>query len=222
MTEEEMFSDIIEAFKELQIDEVIALVKQKLEKGVKAQDILHKGLIPGLREVGAKFERYEYFLSDLLMAGEIMKKCMEILNPILEKSVEKMPSMGKLLIGTVKGDIHDIGKNLFATLMRAAGFEVYDIGVDVPSEKFVEKVKEIKPDILGMSALLSTTAPYFKVVIEDLKKNNLRDKIFVMIGGPPLVTAEEVGADVYCNDAFKGVEYALDYIKRVKQSSISN
>lgn len=214
MNSEEIFSDIVESFKKLQRNKVIQLVNLKLMERVNAEDILTHGLVPGLREVGIKFENKEYFLSDLLFAADIMNTSMEILNPILERTVEKMPSTGKLVMGTVKEDIHDIGKNIFITLMKASGFEVHDLGVDVPAEKFVEKVEEVNPDVVGMSALLSTTAQYFKVVIDRLKESGLRDKVFVMIGGPPLVTAEEVGADVYCNNAFQGMETALENVSK--------
>lgn len=209
-----MFRDIIKAFEELREKDVLRLIEQKLKEGRPATEILTKGVIPGLNKVGERYERMEYFLAELLFAADLMNKCMEILTPLLEKETKKTPVKGKIVIGTVKGDIHDIGKNIFATLMKASGFEVFDLGVDVPAEKFVEKVKEVQPDIIGMSALLSTTAPYFKVVIDALKEAGLRDKVFVMIGGPPLVSAEEVGADVYCNDAFKGKIIAEEYVKK--------
>jgi len=212
-----MFEDIIRAFEELREEDVLRLVKQKLEEGYSATEVLTKGVIPGLNKVGEKYEQNEYFLAELLFAADLMNKCMEILTPLLEKEAKRAPVKGKIVIGTVKGDIHDIGKNIFATLMRASGFEVFDLGVDVSAEKFVEKVKEVKPDIVGMSALLSTTAPYFKVVIDALKEAGLRDEVFVMIGGPPLVSAEEVGADVYCDDAFKGKIVAEEYVKKKSQ-----
>jgi 5-methyltetrahydrofolate--homocysteine methyltransferase len=208
-----ILTDIVEAMANLQFDKCISLVKEKLSANIPARDILVDGLIPGLKKVGEKFESMEYFLSDLLFAAYIMNECMKILEPKLKEAVEKMPVIGKAVVGTVKGDIHDIGKNLFIILMKAAGFEVIDLGVDVSAEKFVEAVKEHKPDILGMSALLSTTAGYFKTVVEALKEAGLRDKLYIMIGGPPHVTAEEVGADIYCNDAFVGVRKALEYME---------
>ena len=220
MSESASLSEIAQAIVELtRRDEVISMVKKKLEAGTSAREILVNDLIPGLREVGRKFEEKEYFLADMLYSAITMNECMKILEPHLLKEVEKAESAGKIVLGTVAGDIHDIGKNLFATLARAAGFEVYDLGVDVPASKFVEKVKEVQPDIVAMSALLPTTAPYFKVVVEELKKADLRDKVFVLIGGPPLVTAQEVGADAYTNDAFVGVKTAQEYVKKKRGAS---
>ena len=220
MSETASLSEIAQAIVELRRrDEVISMVRKKLEAGASAREILVNDLIPGLREVGRKFEEKEYFLADMLYSAITMNECMKILEPHLLKEVEKAESAGKIVLGTVAGDIHDIGKNLFATLARAAGFEVYDLGVDVPASKFVEKVKEVQPDIVAMSALLPTTAPYFKVVVEELKKAGLRDKVFVLIGGPPLVTAQEVGADAYTNDAFVGVKIAQEYVKKKRGAS---
>ena len=220
MSETTSLSEFAQAIVELtRRDEVISMVKKKLEAGASAREILVNDLIPGLREVGRKFEEKEYFLADVLYSAITMNECMKILEPHLLKEVEKAESAGKIVLGTVAGDIHDIGKNLFATLARAAGFEVYDLGVDVPASKFVEKVKEVRPDIVAMSALLPTTAPYFKVVVEELKEADLRDKVFVLIGGPPLVTAQEVGADAYTNDAFIGVKTAQEYVKKKRGAS---
>jgi 5-methyltetrahydrofolate--homocysteine methyltransferase len=204
-------TDLIEAMAELEFERCISFVKEKLSTDTPARDILVDGLIPGLKKVGEKFESKEYFLSELIFASHIMNECMKILEPKLREDIEKMPFVGKAVVGTVKGDIHDIGKNIFITLMRASGFDVIDLGVDVSAEKFVEVVKEHKPEILGMSALLPTTVGYFKTVIEALKEVGLRNKLYIMIGGPPHVTAEEVGADIYCNDAFLGVKKALEY-----------
>lgn len=210
-------ANLIEAMANLEFEKCISLLNEELKKGTPARDILIRGLIPGLRKVGEKFESKEYFLSDLIFAAHIMNECMKILEPKLKEDVEKIPSLGKAVVGTVKGDVHDIGKNIFITLMRSAGFDVIDLGVDTSAETFVEAVKKHKPDILGMSALLSTTVGYFKNVIEALKEAGLRDKLYIMIGGPPLVTAEDVGADVYCNDAFLGVKKALEHMERKRK-----
>ena len=208
-----MFEDITEALVELREEDLLRLIEQTLKKGHSATEILTDGVIPGLNKVGQRYERMEYFLAELLFAADLMKRCMGILDPFLEEETERAPVKGKIVIGTVKGDMHDLGKNVFTTIVQAAGFEIYDLGVDVPAEKFVEKVREVEPNIVGMSALLSTTAPYFKVVVDALKEAGLRDDVFVMIGGPPLVSAEEVGADAYCNDAFKGKNMAEEYVK---------
>jgi len=211
---EKNFDKLIKAIADLDAEKSISLVKSCAESGISAREILVSALIPGLKEVGDKYEEGVYFLSELMFAAHIMNESMNILTPLLEREGEKIPFAGKLVIGTVQGDLHDIGKNIFIALMRAGGFKVYDLGVDVPAEKFVEKVKEVKPDILGMSAILSIATQNFKVVIEALKKVGLRDDVYVMIGGPPLVTAEEVGADYYCNDAFSGFQVAKEYIEK--------
>jgi len=210
--------EIGEALAELRT-ECIEMVKESLANGIPAREILTEGLIPGLQKVGEKFENQEYFLADMLFAAHIMSESMKILEPALTSDTEKVTTVGKAVVGTVKEDIHDIGKNIFITLMRASGFDVVDLGVDVPAEKFVESVREHEPDVLGMSALLSTTAGYFKTVTDALKEAGLRDKVYVMIGGPPLVTAEEAGADVYCNDAFTGVKKALEYMERKRKAA---
>jgi len=179
--------------------------------GVPPRRIVTEGIVPGMKEVGRRFEEKTYFLADMLFAVTITNECFDLLKPALEKEVEKPPSIGRLVVGTVKGDIHDIGKNIFAALMRVSGFETYDLGVDVPADQFAEKAKEVNADIVGASALLSTTAPYFKEVNRSLMKVGIRDRVLFMIGGPPLVTPEEVGADYHTNDAFKGVQRAQEY-----------
>jgi len=205
--------EINEAIAELQSD-CIQLVKANLMSGIPARKILTEGLIPGLKRVGEKFENKEYFLADMLFAAYVMNECMKVLEPALAEDTEKVPSVGKAVVGTVKDDIHDIGKNIFIALMRASGFDVHDLGINVPAEKFVKAVKEHEPDILGMSALLATTVGYFRTVTDALRRAGLRGKVYVMIGGPPHVAAEEVEADIYCNDAFFGVRKALEYIER--------
>jgi methanogenic corrinoid protein MtbC1 len=210
---ERQISDLASAIVELKLEETMKLLREKLAASTSPRDIVTKDLAVGLNEVGRRFSDKGYFLSDLLFAATIMDECMNILKPLLEKDAEKSPSVGKAVVGTVKGDMHDIGKNIFVTLMRAAGFEVHDLGVDIPAEKFIDEVEQVRSDILGMSALLSTTAPYFGVVIDELEKAGLRNKTYALIGGPQLVTAEEVGADAFCNDAYLGVKKALEHIK---------
>lgn len=210
--------ELIEALVELNEAVFLSLIGQKLNEGHSAIQIITDGVIPGLNKVGQRYERMEYFLSELLFAADLMKKGMEILDPLLEKDGETTRVKGKILTGTVKGDMHDLGKNIFVTIVQASGFEVQDLGVDVTSEQFVKKAEEFEPDIIGMSALLSTTAPYFETVITALKEAGLRDRVFIMIGGPPLVAAEEVGADAYCNNAFEGKKIAEEYIRSIDRS----
>ena len=168
MSETASLSEIAQAIVELtRRDEVISMVKKKLEAGASAREILVNDLIPGLREVGRKFEEKEYFLADMLYSAITMNECMKVLEPHLLKEVEKAESAGKIVLGTVAGDIHDIGKNLFATLARAAGFEVYDLGVDVSASKFVEKVKEEHADLIEMEKMKIEKADATALTYED-------------------------------------------------------
>ncbi len=155
-----------------------------------------------------------------MFAAFIMDSCMKKINPMLESEGDKTPTMGKIVIGTVKGDLHDIGKNIMISLLTGSNFQVYDLGIDVPSEKFVQKVKEIEADVLGMSALLVPTSKYFQVVIDALKKVQLRDKIFVIIGGS-IVTeelAKECGADACCTNAIQGLKLIREIVQCKKKT----
>jgi corrinoid protein of di/trimethylamine methyltransferase len=186
--------------------------------GIDPLKAIEEGLAQGIREVGNKFANGEVFLPELIMAAETMKKALEILEPELKKKKKERKTLGKVLLGTVAGDIHSIGKTIVASMLSANGFEVYDIGEDVPAGKFVEKVKELKPDILGLSALLTTTLPEQKVVIETLKKEGLRDKVKVIVGGAPTSRewAKEIGADGYGADATEAVEVVKKLLENSK------
>ncbi len=209
----ENLNDLVEAMVQLKLEATLEILHNKLAI-IPAEKILSKGLAIALENIGRKFENEEYFIAEMLFAVHIMKEGMKILGPELEKAAESKLKRGSLIIGTVRGDVHDIGKNIFITLMKASGFEVIDLGVDVPTEKFIQAVDEFKPNILGMSTLLSTTAQNFKIVTEALKAVGLRNSIYIMIGGPEYLTAEEANVDVYCNNAFQGVKKALEYISR--------
>jgi len=189
-------------------DEAVSAAKDAVKLGVDLLKVIEEGLAKGIREVGEKFANGEIFLPELVMAAETMKRALEILEPELRKEKRERKALGKVLLGTVAGDIHSIGKTIVASMLTANGFEVYDIGEDVPAEKFVEKVKELKPDVVGLSALLTTTLPEQRTVIEALKKEGLRDKVKVIIGGAPASRewAEEIGADGYGADAAEAVE----------------
>lgn len=206
--------DLVSAIAELDYQKVMILVNKYLGETVSARDILVKGLSPGLLIVGEHFENGEYFISELLFASEIMKDAAILLEPKMVEFSGDTPKVGVALIGTVAGDLHDIGKNIFKMLMKASGFKVIDLGVDISIETFVEAVSKYKPDILGMSALLTTTAPEFRKVISALKKSGLREHLFIVIGGPPHLSAKDAGADEYYNDAFKGVKAALEYMEK--------
>lgn len=184
------------------------LVQQALDEGVDAKEILNEGLLSGMMIVGGKFKRNEVFVPEVLVAARAMNAGLTILEPKLVEMGNE--PVGKAVIGTVKGDLHDIGKNLVAMMYKGAGFEVYDLGVDVSAEAFVEKAEEVGADVIGMSALLTTTMDNMKVVIDLLKEKGIRDKFIVMVGGAPITEAfaEEIGADYYTPDAASAAETA--------------
>jgi 5-methyltetrahydrofolate--homocysteine methyltransferase len=179
----------------------IGLTSQLLEAGASPQEILTKGLIEGMTEVGERFKCGEYFVPEMLIAARAMKQALEVLRPGLVNTGAR--PIGTIVIGTVRGDLHDIGKNLAAMFLEGAGFHVIDLGVDVPADKFISAVREQHADILGMSALLTTTMTYTAEVIRALKAANLRDKVKVIIGGAPITEAwaVQVGADAFALDA---------------------
>ena len=200
---------------------VLELTDQALNLGMEPQSLLFDALIPSLEEVGARFERGDFFVPEMLIAGRAMAGAMEVLRPLLaETGVE---TIGKFVMGTVKGDVHDIGKNLVNIMLEGAGFEVIDLGVQVAPEKFIEAVQEHKPDILGFSAFLTTTMPMFKANINALQKAGLRDQVIVMVGGAPVTQeyADAVGADGYAADASATVKRAKDLLAR-RRASVSS
>jgi methylmalonyl-CoA mutase cobalamin-binding domain/chain len=183
-----------------------------LERGWGPEQVLNKALVEGMRIVGVDFRDGILFVPEVLLAANAMKGGMEILRPLLvETGVEPI---GKIVIGTVKGDIHDIGKNLVSMMLEGAGFEVIDLGINNPVEKYLDALEKHRPDILGMSALLTTTMPYMKVVIDTLKQKGIRDDYIVLVGGAPLNEefGKAVGADAYCRDAAIAVETAKSLI----------
>ena len=194
--------------------EVVEGVDILLKRGWTPYDVLTKSLVEGMRIVGIDFRDGILFVPEVLMSANAMKAGMFILRPLL--AATGAPKMGKMVIGTVKGDIHDIGKNLVGMMMEGAGFEVIDLGVNNGVEKYLAAIAEHQPDILGMSALLTTTMPYMKVVIDTLKEKGLRNDYIVLVGGAPLNEsfAEAVGADAYCRDAAVAVETAMAMMAR--------
>jgi methylmalonyl-CoA mutase cobalamin-binding domain/chain len=192
--------------------EVLGLTNTGLEMGLAPETLLFEALIPSLEEVGARFERGDFFVPEMLIAGKAMAGALERLRPLLaETGVE---TVGTFVMGTVKGDVHDIGKNLVNIMLEGAGFHVIDLGVQVAPEKFVEAVKEYQPDIVGFSAFLTTTMPMFKANINALEKSGLRDKVVVMVGGAPVTQeyADAVGADAYAADASAAVSRAKEFM----------
>ncbi len=193
---------------------VLELTHEALEMQMEPQALLFEALIPSLEEVGARFERGDFFVPEMLIAGRAMAGAMEVLRPLLaETGVE---TVGKFLMGTVKGDVHDIGKNLVNIMLEGAGFEVIDLGVQVAPERFVEEIEKHQPDIVGFSAFLTTTMPMFKANINALEKAGLRDTVIIMVGGAPVTQeyADAVGADGYAADASATVKRAKDLLHR--------
>ncbi len=206
----QMQDDLYDGLKE-EIEEGVNIL---LERGWTPYDVLTTPLVGGMTIVGVDFRDGILFVPEVLLAANAMKGGMKILRPLLAET--GAPPMGKMVIGTVKGDIHDIGKNLVSMMMEGAGFDVVDLGINCDVDKYLEALEEHKPDILGLSALLTTTMPYMKVVIDTLKEKNIRDDYVVLVGGAPLneTFAEAIGADSYCRDAAVAVETAKDYMSR--------
>lgn len=204
----QMHDDLYDGLKE-EVEEGVRIL---LERGWAPYRILTEALVEGMRIVGIDFRDGILFVPEVLMAAKAMKAGMEILRPLLANTGAEQ--IGTMVIGTVKGDIHDIGKNLVAMMMEGAGFKVINLGINCDADKFVAAYKEHQPDILGMSALLTTTMPYMDVVIKRFKEEGLRDKVIVLVGGAPLnaAFAEEIEADAYCRDAAVAVETAKKLI----------
>lgn len=193
-------------------DEILASVKELLNRKMAPYEIMTQGLVGGMDIVGKDFGEGILFVPEVLMAAKAMKAGMSILQPLLAGA--DIPKAGTMVIGTVKGDIHDIGKNLVAMMMEGAGFKVVDLGNNVAVEKYLAAIDEHQPNILGMSALLTTTMPYMRLVIETLKEKKLRDKVTVLVGGAPVTDAfaEDIMADAYCRNAAVAVETAKKFI----------
>jgi len=207
---EQMMDDLYDGMRE-EIEEAVGIL---LERGWTPYDILTKALVAGMTIVGHDFRDGILFVPEVLLAANAMKGGMAILKPLLVET--GAPRMGKMVIGTVKGDIHDIGKNLVAMMMEGAGFEVIDMGINNAVEAYLETLEREQPDILGMSALLTTTMPYMKVVIDTLVAKGLRDDYIVLVGGAPLNEefSRAIGADAYCRDAAVAVETAKTLVAR--------
>ena len=190
---------------------VLELTQMALDKKIPLEDIITQGLTAGMQVVGEKFATKEYYIPDMLASAQAVGAAMDVLKPYLES--QHVETKGKFAIVTVKGDIHDIGKNIVAILLKGAGYEVFDLGIDVPTEKIVEYVREEKPGYLGLSALLTTTMVAMGEIVEALKKNGLRDKVKILIGGAAVSNeyAQEIGADAYCVDGFEAVRVLDGY-----------
>lgn len=203
-----MMDDLYDGYAE----EIVEEVEECLSRGMAPYDVLTRGLVAGMEIVGVDFRDGILFVPEVLMSAKAMKAGMTVLRPLLVET--GAPKIGTMVIGTVKGDIHDIGKNLVAMMMEGAGFEVFNIGINNSVEDYLEAIEEHQPDILGMSALLTTTMPYMRVVIDALKEAGIRKDIIVLVGGAPLndAFAEDIEADAYCRDAAVAVETAKKFM----------
>jgi len=193
-------------------DEVKKLAEQALSQNVSAEEILNQGLVAGMNVVSEKFKNNEVFIPEVLISAKAMKAGMGVIKPLLAQA--NIQAKGKVVMGTVNGDLHDIGKSIVAMLLEGGGFEVIDLGADVPLDKFMESIKKEDADIVGMSALLTTTMTFMRILIDELEKTGLRKKIKVMVGGAPVTSAfaEEIKADGYAPDAAQAVDLALSLL----------
>lgn len=204
---------IANAIYEGDVDTVVSQTKQAIEDGNTALEILENGLMAGMDRVGKDFKAGDLFIPEVLIASRAMQSGMEILKPLLV--TQKIKSPGKIVLGTVKGDLHDIGKNLVAIMLQGAGFDVVDLGVDVSKESFLKAIVDHKPDLVGMSSLLTTTMPQMPEIIEAIKQADLREQVKIMVGGAPLNEkyAQAIGADGYAQNASIAIEKVRELLK---------
>jgi methanogenic corrinoid protein MtbC1 len=215
VSKEEVLESLKEAIVRFDIDNIKTLAEKALSQGVSAYDGVINGMAKGMDTVGQKYQLGEYFLPELVMAGETFKEGMKVFGAHLKPS--ELGTQGRLVIGTVEGDLHDIGKNIVASLVEASGFQVHDLGVDVTADHFLAKTKEVSADVVGMSALLSTTFPHMRDVVDAIRKAQLHSKIIV--GGAPLnaETAKSLGADGYGRDAVEGANICKQWAAEKKR-----
>jgi methylmalonyl-CoA mutase cobalamin-binding domain/chain len=214
VTRDELLTQLYDATLVGNRPEVLKLTNEGLGMDLGPEALLYEALIPSLEEVGARFERGDFFVPEMLIAGKAMAAALEILRPLLAETGAE--TIGKIVMGTVKGDVHDIGKNLVNIMFEGAGFEVIDLGVQVAPEKFVAAIREHQPDIVGFSAFLTTTMPMFKANINLLEKQGIRDQVIVMVGGAPVTQeyADVCGADGYASDASAAVVRAKELLEQ--------
>jgi corrinoid protein of di/trimethylamine methyltransferase len=207
---------IKDAVVQLNRDLAIKSVQEALEKRLEPLEIIEHGLSGGMRCIGDKFQRLEVFLPELMLGAKIFTEAMKVIEPIIAKRGIEREVEGRVVIGTVKGDVHNIGKDIVAMLLRTAGFEVYDLGVDVEISKFIEKAREVKADLIGLSSLLTSTMPMQKDFIDILKERGERDQYLVIVGGGPVTQrwADDIGADGYAGDAEEAVKLVSNLIQK--------
>lgn len=210
MSKEAILEKLDAAVENYDEDAAKAAAQEAAQKDIDPAEAIKDGLMKGLLNIGGKWAKGEAFITEVMLAANAFKAGLDILEPKLTQQGKQLETIGRVVIGTVQGDIHDIGKSIVAAMLKAIGFEVQDLGVDVPSEKFVEAVKKYNPHILGMSALLTTSMLEQRKVIDGLREAGLRDKVKVIVGGAPVTKAwaEEIGADAYGEDAFEAVNKA--------------
>jgi len=212
MVKEKHLASLKESIVNLDFNAVVEVAKEAMDAGVDPHIAITNGMVPGMTIVGEKFESGEYFLSELVVAGEVMKEGMKVINPYIKGGSAK--KLGVVVITTVEGDNHDLGKNIVTTLLRVHGFEVIDLGTDVPTDTIINAVKERKPDILGLSALLTVTMPKMGEAIESLKMADLREKVKVIVGGSPVTSefVESIGADHCAVNALEGIKKCMEWV----------
>jgi corrinoid protein of di/trimethylamine methyltransferase len=212
--DKELLEDMAQSVIDGEVEDAERLARQAIEQDVDPLDAINQGFVVGVNHVGEGYAAGEMFLPDLVLAGEAMKAAVAVLEPEMKRRGTKRQMLGTVVMGTVEGDIHDIGKTLVATMLSATGFQVYDLGVDVPVETFLEKARETNADVVGLSALLTTTMVKQKTVIEALEEAGLRPQVKVMVGGAPVTRgwAEEIGADGYSEDAIGAVAVTKELV----------
>jgi len=209
---EELFKKMAQAVIDGADEDAAAAAQQALDEGIPPLDAINKGFVAGMDVVGELYASGEYFLPDLILGGEAMKAALAVLEPVLKAAGQERKVLGKVVLGTVKGDIHEIGKSLVGTMLSANGFEVFDLGIDIESSVFVDKAREYDADIVALSALLTTTMLHQRDVIEHLSEAGLRERVKVMVGGSPVTPewAEQIGADGFAEDAATAVGVAKE------------
>ncbi len=207
MNQQNLFARMAQAIIDGNQAEAVTLAEEALRLGLNPAEVIEQGYVPGIQKVGELWENGEYFLPELITSAEAMKAAMAVLEPALKKGTQTSRPAGRVVIGTVEGDIHDIGKNIVASMLQASGFEVHDLGADVKLEKFAEKAAEVEADIIGLSALLTTTMTGQKHFIDYLVSQGLRDRYKVIVGGAPVTSewAQKIGADGYAENAVAAV-----------------
>lgn len=212
----ELYQAMAQSIIQGEIDLAKQLALQSVKQHIDPLEAINQGFVPGITQVGEQYGCGELYLPDLMLAGEAMKAAMSILEPELARIGAERPALGRIVLGTVHGDVHDIGKTLVGTILAAAGFKVFDLGTDVPTGKFIESIVQNQADLVGLSALLTTTMPVQKQVIDALEEAGLRQQVKVLVGGAPVTQqwAEEIGADGYSEDALGAISVAKKLANR--------